>query len=49
MSKRDAAVEAMHLPADSDAMGWLLSRGLAVADEGTMSKAIQRHLLQRHG
>ena len=40
MSTRDALVEAMHLPADSVAMGWLHSHGLARGDEDTMSKAI---------
>ena len=40
MSTRDALVEAMHRPADSDAVGWLHSHGLAVTDEDTMSKAI---------
>jgi hypothetical protein len=40
MSARDSLTEAMHLPADSDAMDWLHDRGLAVADEDTMSRAI---------
>ena len=40
MSTRDALVEAMHLPTDSDTMSWLHEHGLAVADEDTMSRAI---------
>jgi len=40
MTIRDALTDALHLPADSDAAAWLSSRGLAVANEDTMSRAI---------
>ncbi|MFL5777371.1 MAG: hypothetical protein ACJ761_00380 [Chloroflexota bacterium] len=40
MTMRDSLVEAMHLPADSDTMRWLDERGIAMANEETMSKAI---------
>jgi hypothetical protein len=40
MSMRESLAEAMRLPADSDALGWMHSRGMAVADEDTMSRAI---------
>jgi hypothetical protein len=30
----------MHLPPDSDALTWMHDRGMAVADEDTMSRAI---------
>ena len=40
MSMRESLVEAMHMPAESDAMGWLHERGIAMADEDTMSRAI---------
>ena len=40
MSVRDSLAEAMHLPADSDALGWMHDRGMAVADEDSMSRAI---------
>jgi hypothetical protein len=30
----------MHLPPDSDSVRWLHDRGIAVADEDTMSRAI---------
>lgn len=40
MSIRDSLVEAMHLPQDSDTVRWLSGRGLAVANEQTMSQAI---------
>jgi hypothetical protein len=37
---RQALVDAMHLPADSDALAQLHGSGLAIADEDTMSRAI---------
>jgi hypothetical protein len=40
MTMRDALVEAMHLPADSDTLRWLDERGIAMANEETMSRAI---------
>ncbi|HKG19058.1 MAG TPA: hypothetical protein VKB00_04910 [Candidatus Limnocylindrales bacterium] len=40
MSMRESLVEAMRLPADSDAARWMTDRGIAVADEDTMSRAI---------
>ena len=40
MSMRESLVEAMHLPADSDTLRWLGDRGIGVADEDTMSRAI---------
>jgi hypothetical protein len=40
MSMRESLLQAMHLPTDSDAAHWMLERGVAVADEDTMSKAI---------
>jgi hypothetical protein len=40
MTTRDSLVQAMHLPADSDTVQWLHERGVAVADEDTMSRAI---------
>jgi hypothetical protein len=40
MSMREALSQAMHLPTDSDSARWMLERGVAVADEDTMSKAI---------
>jgi hypothetical protein len=40
MSMRESLVEAMRLPPDSDAAQWMNERGIAVADEDTMSQAI---------
>jgi hypothetical protein len=40
MSMRESLAEAMHLPADSDTLGWLSDRGISVADEDTMSRAV---------
>jgi hypothetical protein len=40
MSMRESLVRAMHLPTDSDTATWMLERGIAVADEDTMSRAI---------
>ena len=40
MTFRDSLTEALHLPEDSDTMHWLDSRGIAVANEDTMSRAI---------
>ncbi len=40
MSIRESLMQAMHLPTDSDAARWMLERGVAVADEDTMSRAI---------
>jgi hypothetical protein len=40
MTMRDSLKEALHLPADSDAMRWLDERGIAMATEDTMSRAI---------
>lgn len=40
MSMRESLVEAMHLPPDSDTLRWLGDRGIGVADEDTMSRAI---------
>jgi hypothetical protein len=40
MSVRESLVQAMHLPADSDAIRWMDERGVAVANEDTMSRAI---------
>ena len=40
MTTRDSLVQAMHLPADSDTVQWLHERGVAIADEDTMSRAI---------
>jgi hypothetical protein len=40
MSMRESLLQAMHLPADADSARWMLERGVAVADEDTMSKAI---------
>jgi hypothetical protein len=37
---RQALVEAMHLPADSDSIRQLHDGGFAIADEDTMSRAI---------
>lgn len=40
MTIRDSLTQAMHLPADSDTFRWLDERGIAIANEETMSKAI---------
>lgn len=40
MTIRNSLTEAMHLPADSDTLRWLDERGIAMANEETMSKAI---------
>jgi len=40
MTMRDSLVEALHLPKDSDTVRWLEDRGLALANEDTMSRAI---------
>jgi hypothetical protein len=40
MTIRDSLTQAMHLPADSDTLRWLDERGIAMANEDTMSKAI---------
>jgi hypothetical protein len=40
MTMRESLLQAMHLPADSDAATWMAESGVAVADEDTMSRAI---------
>ena len=40
MSTRETLLEAMHLSADSETARWMLERGVALADEETMSQAI---------
>jgi hypothetical protein len=40
MSMRESLVQAMRLPADSDALRWLHDHDVAVADADTMSQAI---------
>ena len=40
MSMRQALVQAMHLPEDSDTVRQLHENGLAIADVDTMSRAI---------
>ena len=40
MSMRESLIQAMHLPVDSDAAHWMQERGVAVADQDTMSRAI---------
>ena len=40
MTIQDALVRAMHLPNESDTVRRLHEGGLAIADEGTMSRAI---------
>jgi hypothetical protein len=40
MTIRNSLTEAMHLPADSDTLRWLDERGIAMANEETMSRAI---------
>jgi hypothetical protein len=40
MSTRESLLEAMRLSSDSDTARWMLERGVALADEETMSQAI---------
>ena len=40
MATRESLLEAMHLSADSDTAHWMEERGVALADEETMSQAI---------
>ena len=40
MSTRESLLQAMHLSTDSDTAHWMLERGVAVADEDSMSRAI---------
>ena len=40
MTTRDALLEAMRLPADSDTARWMQERGIALADEETLSQAL---------
>ena len=40
MSTLEKLLEAMHLPGDSELAHWMLDRGVALADEETMSQAI---------
>ena len=40
MSTRESLLEAMHLLPDSDTARWMLERGVALADEETMSQAV---------
>ena len=40
MSVVENLAEAMRLPPDSDAITWMHTHGMAVADEDTMSRAI---------
>jgi hypothetical protein len=40
MSTLENLLEAMHLPGDSELADWMLDRGVALADEETMSQAI---------
>ena len=40
MSTRESLLEAMHLSPDSETAQWMLERGIALADEETMSQAI---------
>ena len=40
MSTLESLLEAMRLSSDSDVGQWMLSRGVALADEETMSQAI---------
>ncbi|HET9457099.1 MAG TPA: hypothetical protein VFO78_07140 [Candidatus Limnocylindrales bacterium] len=40
MTMRQALVDALHLPDDSDTVQRIHARGLAIADEDTMSQAI---------
>ena len=40
MSTLENLLEAMNQPGDSDLAAWMLDRGVALADEETMSEAI---------
>lgn len=40
MSTRETLLEAMHLSSDSETARWMQERGIALADEETMSQAI---------
>lgn len=40
MSTLENLLEAMHLPSDGELARWMLDRGVALADEETMSQAI---------
>jgi len=40
MSTLESLLDAMRLSADSDVGQWMLDRGIAIADEETMSQAI---------
>jgi hypothetical protein len=40
MATRESLLEAMHLSADSETARWMLERGVALADQETMSQAI---------
>lgn len=40
MSTLESLLESMHLAADSDTARWMRDRGIALADEETMSQAI---------
>ena len=40
MSTLENLLEAMHLPGDSELAVWMLDRGVALADEETMSQAV---------
>ena len=40
MSNFETLLEAMHLPGDSELAVWMLDRGVALADEETMSQAV---------
>jgi hypothetical protein len=40
MSTRESLLDAMRLSADSDVGRWMLERGVALADEETLSQAV---------
>ena len=40
MSTLESLLESMHLASDSDVGQWMIARGVALADEETMSQAI---------
>lgn len=40
MPTRESLLEAMHLSADSETARWMLERGVALADQETLSQAI---------
>jgi len=40
MSTRESLLEAMHLSSDSETARWMLERGVAMADQETLSQAI---------